>query len=93
MMKHTKTPWPMPSQDGLILENDGCFIASTYVDSDIRDPEECAANAAYIVRCVNAHDKLVAALKDAEMRLSGQGMLGSKDNDPVVAALDELEEK
>lgn len=77
MSKHTKTPWKAynnvgenmrsySQSSGVIgIENNikrlicGCF-------NDIGGDEVAAANAAHIVRCVNAHDALVSALKDAQ---------------------------
>jgi hypothetical protein len=76
-MQHTPTPWKVyRTTDGNsvlgIGDKDGVGI------TDPRfalwgDPAEAAANAAHIVRCVNAHDALVAVL----MKYSHEGHLQS----------------
>jgi hypothetical protein len=48
------------------------------------------ANAAFIVRATNNHDRLVAALIDAKTRLRGAGLLGG-DDDSVNYALTKLD--
>lgn len=61
MSAHSPLPWEVP--DGgirpAIFAEDGSHVASM---SDTGD--EAEANAALIVRAVNAHDELVAALRD-----------------------------
>jgi hypothetical protein len=65
---HTPGPWRVTDADGCtdgddikatILADSGRLIC--HIDRDYRAPAE--ANAAHIVRCVNAHDELVAALR------------------------------
>jgi hypothetical protein len=57
---HTPTPWE--NQDGIsIFSADDHEIANTS-RRHLSNAEACA-NAAHIVRCVNAHDELVAALE------------------------------
>lgn len=66
MVKHTKTPW----QVGPERENDTSarlFSGSRYIGAVWNSDEninQARANAEHIVRCVNAHDALVAALRD-----------------------------
>jgi hypothetical protein len=73
---HTPTPWAVDDR-GLIHEPffGGDIFAQVYE----RNRE---ANAAFIVRAVNAHDDLVAALEDARGRL--QVYAGFKDSDRVI---------
>lgn len=101
--KHTKTPWD------LVPQNDGSSILARFhedrskgfrivghillrKDSQVED----AANAAFIVRAVNAHDDLVKALKAindfwsdvAENQKSGACLSPSAlllDNDTPIA--------
>jgi hypothetical protein len=67
---HTPTPWRVTDADcctdgddvkATILADSGRLIC--HIDRDYRAPAE--ANAAHIVRCVNAHDELIAALRYA----------------------------
>ncbi len=50
--------------------------------SNMRSPQEVAANAALLAASLD----MLAALKDAEKRLRGAGMIGGPD-DPVRAAI------
>lgn len=72
--QHTRTPWRVMSKEGR-------YIAAAneagvdVVIADLRNEHGCVTpstkdNAAFIVRAVNAHDELVAALRDVEGRLS-----------------------
>jgi N-dimethylarginine dimethylaminohydrolase len=60
--EHTPTPWD--KLNGVFTPEDGYF-------SMIQTPDKCIANvfeeanAAHIVKCVNMHDELVEALKEA----------------------------
>ncbi len=76
-MKHTATPWRSWHDEGnlitdILSDSDDTHIADVFV-STTGDYGECGfdddkaiaisqANAAHIIRCVNAHDGLVAAL-------------------------------
>lgn len=85
-MKHTPTPW-LVTQSGAcetLIRAEGPHgkkIASTFVssyggtnrDSYIRGIKTNEANAEHIVKCVNAHDELVAALKEAIIVIKGEG--------------------
>jgi hypothetical protein len=63
-MEHTKTPWHIGIFSELRISGaDGIGIAQLSEISPRRDYNESVANAAHIVRCVNAHDALVAALE------------------------------
>lgn len=67
-MSHTPTPWSIESNDLVtIYADDDCDlhpIASTAGNPTCRMLDEQEANAAHIVRCVNAHDELVTALRN-----------------------------
>jgi hypothetical protein len=62
--KHTPTPW---AAYGTTLstraEGPRSLIGTTDPLRHHEEEEQNAANAAHIVKCVNAHDELVAALK------------------------------
>lgn len=76
---HTPTPWAALSSGAIVPEIDrsgdycrdgGVVLARTYMRStrpsgtEQEAQLEKEANAAHIVRCVNSHDALVAALED-----------------------------
>lgn len=68
-MSHTRTPWRShnttifgPTTDGASQK----FIGTT--DSPFVRPTEAPANAAFIVKAVNAHDDLVKALAQIAAR-------------------------
>lgn len=65
--KHTQTPWAIhPFKLDLICTADGQKSIAGAYNQDISSYEEIAANAAHIVKCVNMHDELVAALQALE---------------------------
>jgi hypothetical protein len=72
----TPGPWSAASEyklnSFLISGADGVYIASCDGESKdgAQDKVENEANAAFIVRACNAHDELVAALRDAEQWIS-----------------------
>lgn len=58
-MNHTPTPWIVAHKTGIFpADNLGLSIATV----ERRRPE-CAESTAFIVRAVNAHDGLIAALE------------------------------
>lgn len=62
MSGHTPTPW---EADGITKENGKKVYAGIYQVGNMRSAAICSAayaNAAFIVRAVNSHDELVAAL-------------------------------
>jgi hypothetical protein len=74
---HTKTPWRLDPRFAMrIVANDDDTVASTGSQGDLRNQWE--ANADFIVRAVNAHEDLVAAL---------QRMLLDLDKDGQAAAI------
>jgi hypothetical protein len=65
---HTPTPWKHVYER--ILDSKGMPVSLYHEDPDGRTPsgealEQIRANAAYIVRAVNAHEELLEAAKDA----------------------------
>lgn len=68
--KHTTTPWQivagMPGSTEIRSERN-CLVAAVYSDSGDQSEED--ANAAFIVRAVNSHDKLRNALRLCVSRL------------------------
>jgi hypothetical protein len=59
--KHTALPWKLSDQDlGTFLK-----CGNGYPIAIISENPDCKANAALIVRAVNSHYELLAALKDA----------------------------
>lgn len=74
-MKNTHTPGPWSlSGDRYIVAPDSELIADCFKES-----QEDVANAAFIVRACNAHDELVAALRDAYAHIT---LLGSGNKPP-----------
>lgn len=66
--KHTPTPWQIDVKgEGAITGKDGQLIGRL---NNTERNEERDANAAFIVRCVNAHDELVEALQDTTNAMS-----------------------
>ena len=80
MTKHTPTPWFAEAPDKLQIRtlqptlNDVAAVASS------------RANAAFIVRAVNAHDDLVAAL-EVVRRSAGWGAMADETHELINAAL------
>jgi hypothetical protein len=63
---HTPTPWRNPPLSVTVRGPDNCKICDCHlVGATLNSTRGDEANAAHIVRCVNAHDRLVAALRDA----------------------------
>jgi hypothetical protein len=69
MAEHTKTPWKVAGQDHKVrIDSKKQTVARANVVWSGAEGEsigypEAEANAAFIVRCVNAHDDLVKALR------------------------------
>lgn len=64
--KHTPTPWTA-SVDAVFKDNDCICI----VDTDNATAKVIEANAAFIVRAVNSHYAMLAALKELNVYLAG----------------------
>jgi hypothetical protein len=60
MTAHTPTPWKQLNK-GMVATSDESAVVGTFHNAN-GGPD----NAAHIVRCVNAHDELVAALASIE---------------------------
>lgn len=68
--QHTPTPWSLSGSDSYIMgRKNGGKVVVALVEMDESGSvsfDEMDANAAYIVRCVNSHAELVAALERIE---------------------------
>jgi hypothetical protein len=63
--KHTPTPWHISTiEENEVTSKNGVVCTCHGID----DKEE-VANAYHIVKCVNMHNSLIAALKDAQKKL------------------------
>ena len=86
--KHTATPWRInPRSRSTVQTLDGDTVAACGVRSDLSKPnlhEELEANAALIVRAVNCHEELVAALEKAANQF---GCLGYVDSEKYYRAI------
>lgn len=68
MSKHTPAPWRVEKfymKDPIVITSHNGDICLSSQSDDMDD----VANAEHIVRCVNSHDALVEALKDAMEQL------------------------
>lgn len=74
---HTPTPWKL---DGtMVYDTEGHYVAKVSV-------EEGTANAAYIVRAVNAHEELLRALKHLAARMPNSEKENEWINDIIAKA-------
>lgn len=68
MSKHTPTPWKVVTglygTTSIWADGEEMAICPINYDGARRPPEESTANAEFIVRAVNCHDELLAALED-----------------------------
>lgn len=83
-MKHTPTPWSIgndkykrPTYIKGTVNGNYQRICQTLSTPSTNTSEQRIANAAHIVKCVNAHDGLVAALKQAYSAMSRNKPNGS----------------
>lgn len=98
-MTHTPTPWRVAECPEDIIGADDAAVATTdtSVISMISPEDVRAANAAFIVRAVNSHDKLVEALRYADTRAVSRAayphacLEDKKLRDLIDAALEGLE--
>lgn len=69
--QHTPTPWDLytklakPHEPYSLIDADGAIVAVILWHPDTMEPEEADANAHFMLRAVNSHEVLVAALKEA----------------------------
>lgn len=83
-MSHTPTPWEVYQQMyyfQICPEDNKLFTIATCPSETWGgfDGPRARANAAHIVRCVNAHDTLMAALQDAYDDLNFDGTYTAKE--------------
>jgi len=78
-MKHSKLPWK---------EENNLIISDVVIVCDIcggLKEETMKANAAFIVKCVNNHEKILGTLKDIEARLNA-GQISMTVIDKIIFA-------
>jgi hypothetical protein len=94
MSKHTPIPWAvsqygagqrimcpaLPGFNGGSRRVADCTLSAHLMNTP--SPEEAAANAALIVRAVNCHDELVAALKG--INLAEDRIVGAQGGDMIL---------
>ncbi len=92
MTKHTTTPWRIGNSHSWNIFSGTSLVASVHFggyQADEKERAEVDANAAYIVHCVNAHDKITvkmqAALAWLEMNIQNRN--GGIETDLAVSAL------
>ena len=81
-MSHSKLPWTYEPQP---YTQDAIWAGTKLIANVIGDSAETEANAAHIVKCVNLHDELVEALKDAHPYITSDA-LRSAIGDLIVKA-------
>lgn len=87
--EYTPTPWTLSFRDTTVTHGDTivAFVLTAHDMGKVRDDAASVANAAHIVRCVNAHDALVAALREALPFLCSHHGDNSDALEHVTAAL------
>lgn len=95
--KHTPTPWAYKSNGSYFdvgIQNDS-EVLPIYPLSIIGVPLSQEANARHIVKCVNAHDRLVALLKELHEALIEEYpyYTGGAEHDEVERLFNELDTK
>ena len=96
MAEHTPTPWLAAiedlSQGTVKAAIDGHMIHIATISGSMTNPE-IAADAAFIVKAVNAHDDLVIALTEISCTFDGSWRVGSLERsvgDKARAALSKI---
>ena len=89
--KHTPTPWSVPKTDtvAVVAEGNDYERRRRVVTRALYKPHQRAraeANAAFIVKAVNAHDKLVSALESAYRLLQADDPTGALAQLPAGGA-------
>lgn len=85
-MPHTPTPWRVHEGPDLeVYHDDGdvCPVIAT-IDRDNTSEEQALADSRLIVRAVNSHEALVAALKQAKRLL----FIASPEDEKIVAQVE-----
>lgn len=93
-MQHTKTPWRIgkSTQMGAVVADEpvpeiGGSDCVDYYGGHLIAESIAPRNAEFIVRACNAHDQLVAALRDARARLVSYASI-TNDRHPALASID-----
>lgn len=87
-MTHTPTPWEIAHYEGGLLEGLN-FIRSADGEEicSINDASEKAkANAAYIVRAVNAHEEMLLVLKELQRTIDKDHFYADRINEAIAKA-------
>lgn len=81
MNKHTDTPW-YRKMCAITPDDDMTFIIATTNPRGlaVKSIEEREANAAYIVKAVNAHEELVKSLKEIRSKMLTLTAVSAKTN-------------
>lgn len=90
VVKHSPTPWRVRSSDKTIVGGDESVVGD-FGPCIVGPDHEGEGNAAHIVKCVNAHDELVAALREVVAKVGdyeGMGPLGGTPFWYLVAVRD-----
>ncbi len=99
--QHTKTPWKSVGfcningkERGFMIKFGDTIIVAKILAND-HSSAQCKANAAYICLAVNSHEKLVSALRSAEIQLVNCLPIGKPNNalHEIRAVLAELEKE
>lgn len=91
-IKHTPTPWILSGATTEIRSDKGELIATTNHHLEIRSEATKKANAAFIVKAVNFHEKLVKAIANAldvaraEVKYSGETQHNIKELEEALTA-------
>lgn len=106
MSAHTPTPWRIGHRKNLVVasKNTASTVKRTSVahcmfthsdspNKSLPGPDECEANAAHIIRCVNSHAALCAALEKIAAYTKPTGSQGgSIVNEIAIAAMAAVKE-
>lgn len=85
-VEHTPTPWEIITLQDAVPHLMGADHARVALLDDCHLDNEAQANAAFILRAVNAHDALVEAIRVAALRLSEL----NEPSSPLGAVRDDL---
>ena len=90
---HTKTPWKVDESNNILAYRDGALrtvLFFTDTDKITETRRENKANAAFIVRAVNSHDALLAAL-EAVLKTCEDGVIHRHETGkPMWSAFDHM---
>lgn len=79
MSEHTPTPWTLGEFPRGVYASMSPGVIVAEATTILRPPAEAAANAAFIVLAVNAHEELVAALDSLTREIHAAHLAGDHD--------------